>query len=132
MLRPFIAVAPLFTNNSLASLRIRPECAAGRRLGVIHLESPLRTIHKFPLKLPSRAPMETQQTIVFPNEPQILDVHIQNDDLFVWAIVDTIGNPTKVEFRIVGTGWPIDDGELWRFVGTVHDGPFVWHIFRLP
>lgn len=48
----------------------------------------------------------------------------------VWALHGD-GVPADRRFRIVGTGHRLPDVPV-RHVGTVLDGPFVWHLLELP
>ena len=55
-------------------------------------------------------------------------------DICVWAIVDPEAeNDEKVEYDIlqIGTGWDFSQNELdnIEFIGTVKEGPYIWHIF---
>jgi hypothetical protein len=80
----------------------------------------------------------TQQQVEMPNEASILSCGSQNDEVQIWAMVDSTALAgTKGQKRtlfIVGTGHPLprSASEL-RFIGTVqtHNGKLVWHIFEL-
>lgn len=53
-----------------------------------------------------------------------------DNNLCVWAEVDT-SNPTK-RFNIFcfGTGWEIfDTNGVLNFIGTVKDEPYIWHVY---
>ena len=55
-------------------------------------------------------------------------------NICVWAIVDPeAGIDEKIEYDIlqIGTGWDFDQNELdnMEFIGTVKEGPYMWHIF---
>ena len=55
-------------------------------------------------------------------------------DICVWAIVDPeAGIDEKIEYDIlqIGTGWDFNQNELdnMEFIGTVKEGPYMWHIF---
>ena len=55
-------------------------------------------------------------------------------DICVWAIVDPkAGIDERVEYDIlqIGTGWDFSQDELdnMEFIGTVKEGPYMWHIF---
>ena len=55
-------------------------------------------------------------------------------DICVWAIIDPeAGIDEKVEYNIlqIGTGWNFNQNELdnIEFIGTVKEGPYMWHIF---
>lgn len=55
-------------------------------------------------------------------------------DICVWAIVDSEAEINeRVEYDIlqIGTGWDFSQNELdnMEFIGTVKEGPYIWHIF---
>jgi len=80
------------------------------------------TIHKFKLEL-----IQIQEVVSPPME--FLSVQYQNNDITVWAVVDTDIEESKTTFKIVGTGRPFPDRNSWHYVGTVQQDTFVWHIF---
>ena len=52
-------------------------------------------------------------------------------NICVWAIVDPeAGIDERVEYNIlqIGTGWDFDQDNM-EFIGTVKEGPYMWHIF---
>ena len=55
-------------------------------------------------------------------------------NICVWAIVDPeAGIDEKIEYDIlqIGTGWNFSQDELdnMEFIGTMKEGPYMWHIF---
>lgn len=59
-----------------------------------------------------------------------LCVRIQHGALMMWALVRTGDVPTEERtFLVFGTGHDIDTHRL--YVGTVEDGPFIWHVFEV-
>jgi len=86
----------------------------------------MQTIYKYPLSLAS------SQGVSMPQGAKILSAQMQNDELQVWAIVDTEAPAPDdyYEFIIAGTGNPthinIRDA---NYLSTVQDGGFVWHVF---
>ena len=67
-----------------------------------------------------------------PKGAQLLHGALQNDSMFVWALVD----PSEVEKELrtvlfTGTGHPVPDG-TWRYMNTllVQNGAFVFHVFE--
>lgn len=55
-------------------------------------------------------------------------------DICVWAIVDPEAETDeRVEYDIlqIGTGWDFGQNELdsIEFIGTVKEGPYMWHVF---
>lgn len=80
-----------------------------------------KTIWKFPLDL------EDSQIIDIPIGAKFLTAQVQGC-ICIWAVVD----PGKVSERrrilIRGTGHPFTGSEE-RYIGTVMDRAFVWHVF---
>jgi hypothetical protein len=64
----------------------------------------------------------------------IVHVGKQGDTLMVWASVAVpekdIAPPKehRHDLMVVGTGWEFDQEA--EHVGTIFDGPFVWHVLR--
>jgi len=46
----------------------------------------------------------------------------------IWAVVDIDAPPKSIAVVIVGTGFGLPH-ESAEFIGTIHDGPFMWHGF---
>lgn len=74
------------------------------------------------------------QNIDLPKNSDILCVQIQNDLLYLWALI----NPnTKIKevnrIRIIGTGQPISDEVIGRYIGTYQIPKYnlVYHVFVL-
>lgn len=81
------------------------------------------TIWKFQL-------LRTDRPSVFmPDNAQILHAEMQGGEICIWALVDPEARRVQRTFAIVGTGNPFHDSGAWEHVGTVFDGPFVWHVF---
>lgn len=86
----------------------------------------MNTIWKFPLARTDK------QTVHLPAEFAILSVGLDpQDQICLWAAVTAGPLEYFVEILIVGTGnkLPSDAGD---FLGTVNDGPFMWHVFTGP
>lgn len=84
-----------------------------------------RFIYKYPLSL-----REAKTLVKMPRDAVVRHVGMQNGDVTIWAEV-LPDNPTVTRtFHVFGTGHPIttEPGST-DFVGTVFDGPFVWHVF---
>lgn len=69
--------------------------------------------------------------IELPVGAKVVCVAMQRNEPCLWALVSAPGTVTESrEFKVVGTGSSnIDDTDL--YVGTIFDGPFVWHIFEV-
>lgn len=68
--------------------------------------------------------------ITVPHGSNFIKVAYQEGNLTVWyAFTPTATKPdVSMEIAIVGTGWDFDP-EGWMALGSVFDGPFVWHVF---
>lgn len=71
--------------------------------------------------------------IEMPISSKIISVGLDpQGDLCIWAIVDPEEGKSMREFAVVGTGWPMKDSlEYWTFLGTVKQGPYMWHVFEI-
>ena len=89
----------------------------------------MRAIHKFLLE-------PNTSSVYMPQGAAILHVHMQGGMPAIWALVDVDSKPYKLRhFHIAGTGQPIPEeiDELMTplYIGTVHQEPFVWHVFEV-
>lgn len=92
----------------------------------------MKTIYKYPIQDMN---LHVSPFIKLPKDAQILSVQYQGEDLCVWALVDPDSNIfERVEFKIVGTGFDLEDEDLenYEYLETVQtkSHSFVWHIFR--
>jgi len=82
----------------------------------------MRAVHKYQLR-------KTDQTIVsMPKYAQIVHVGMQNDNLIMWAVVDTENPPENRVFNLRVTGGEVAEGE--SHVATFIDDWFVGHVFE--
>jgi len=68
--------------------------------------------------------------VKLPVDAKILSIQMQNG--FITAWYETC-NPNIVEFKefkVIGTGWDIEDFKR-KYIATVKDGLFVWHIYEV-
>lgn len=77
------------------------------------------TIHKY----------RAESKIDLPIGARILTAHIQNASIFLWATVDTSAQMETRYFLVIGTGWEMPPGNF-RYIATVHENAFVWHVFE--
>lgn len=90
------------------------------------------TIWKYPLKLQDEQDIDLEAVCIKP-----LTVQIQDDLLYLWALVDTGNAPftSKVRVYIRGTGHPCKDEMVLNatYLNTVQlSSGLVWHIFVTP
>lgn len=83
-----------------------------------------KVIYKYQLELSDLVPVRMHKG------GEVLSVQIQHDKICIWAKVNE--NESLFEervFEIVGTGHRFRDKDK-RYLATIQDGVFVWHIFE--
>lgn len=68
--------------------------------------------------------------IVAPEGWKPLTVQIQDDNLYIWALVDTSQKTQSYRICVYGTGHEITDSFAKVYLGTVQDSELVWHVFQ--
>lgn len=87
----------------------------------------MKTIWKFTLK------PDTITHLEMPKEAKILTVQAQNNDVCMWAIVDTDNAIEERKFEIYGTGHNLPEAILHQeYIGTLqlYNGTLVFHLFE--
>ena len=86
----------------------------------------MKTVYKYPV------PVADAVRLNMPVGAKILTVQSQNDTPTLWALVDPDAPLESRVFRVIGTGHPVEDGDL-TYIGTAQQfgGSLVWHIFEL-
>jgi hypothetical protein len=84
-----------------------------------------RQIWKFPITSPDGTRID------MPQGARILTVQMQAGMPTLWAVVDPEAPRRARYFRVVGTGHTHEAGVFRDYLGTVQDGPFVWHVFEV-
>lgn len=72
------------------------------------------------------------QTLDLPVDARILAVQMQDGKICLWTTQlrgEYAMNKTSRRFTIVGTGNAYDERNAGRYVGTVQQPPYVWHVF---
>lgn len=78
-------------------------------------------IFKYPFKI------EDAPQVEIPCGHRILHVGLDpGGQPCIWALVTPEASKTKIQLRVVGTGHDEPEG---KFLNTIVQGPFVWHIF---
>jgi hypothetical protein len=62
-----------------------------------------------------------------PKGAEILTFQMQDEQFYVWARVDMAEPMEERRFCLVGTGHSFAGS--WLYVGTLQQGPYVWHLF---
>lgn len=82
----------------------------------------MRAVYKYDLTEEIIAPIE-----------KFLHIEMQDGVPCAWAIVDTDLEEKHYTVLCSGTGWPLLDPQTKdTYVGTLMDGPYVWHFFIIP
>ena len=87
------------------------------------------TIHKYSI------PIEDKFTLQLPKGARPLCAQTQRDAPCLWALVDPTQPLEPYQFRLVGTGHPIQPEEVegtFEYYGTIqmHGGNSIFHLFR--
>ena len=80
----------------------------------------MKTIHKYVLA-------HCNNEISAPSGAIPLTVQYQENALCVWMEVQESNPLVRRRILVVGTGFQID--EEMRYIGTVQEPPFVWHVY---
>lgn len=91
------------------------------------LTDAMKTIFKYPIEVTDR------QIVRMPRGAQILSVQYQGKQLCIWAQVDDQEPLVDRVVLVCGTGHPMPEAPVGVFlhhIGTVQDGPYVWHVFE--
>ena len=84
----------------------------------------MKTVFKFEF------PVNDEVLIQMPADAKIVHVGRQQPNhICLWAIVDTDKTAVNRQFSIRGTGQPLGRASDCEHLGSVFDGPFVWHVF---
>lgn len=85
----------------------------------------MNVVWKFPLSGVDLSYVE------MPERARIIHVGIQGDTPTLWAWVDPSAPKVERRFGIVGTGHPAPSFDAAVHLGSIFDGPFVWHVFEV-
>jgi len=87
-----------------------------------------KTIWKFPLKVTDG------QNITMPIGAEILTIQTQNEEPYLWALVDPKAETESRHIEIFGTGHPVgyDMGVSRKYISTfqIRNGQLVFHAFE--
>lgn len=87
------------------------------------------TVYKYSIR-----PSEEEIKLSIPGGGPVLSAGVDPiGQLCVWALADTDKPEEDVSVYCIGTGWPLDwiteQEEALNFVGSLKDGPYMWHVF---
>lgn len=70
--------------------------------------------------------------IKMPLAAQILKADKQNNNFYIWALVDDTFAHEYKKFKVIGTGHVIEeDLDNLKYINTIFDNQFVWHLFEV-
>ena len=86
----------------------------------------MKRIYKYPVRI------DDVQTIDLPQGAEVLSVQVQEGSPYIWACVNPSAKSEPRQFRLYGTGHPIEGDYLLKFVGTfqLFGGRLVYHLFE--
>ena len=88
-------------------------------------------VHKYPLAINNEGDGVFRADVTMPCHAEIRYVDMQGSDITLWAELDKEITGTEIrKFLVVGTGREFDACTWDTYVGTVREGPYVWHIFE--
>jgi hypothetical protein len=70
------------------------------------------------------------QEIAVPIGAEPLHVAMQDGVLCLWALVDPDCSHVLRPFYVTGTGNPAPAPPVANYIGSVHQSPFVWHVWE--
>ena len=82
----------------------------------------MKTIYKYPL----------EYVMEIPEGAKLLWIHKDpNENMCLWAEVDTDKPVEKLYCTLIGTGWPIEDTlkNGYKYFSSFLDGAYVWHVY---
>lgn len=82
----------------------------------------MKTIWKFELE-------QGVQRLRVPEGATFLSAEMQHGQLCLWAIVDPTAKKVPRGVQVIGTGHPFFPEGL-KYINTVIDGLYVWHVFE--
>lgn len=78
----------------------------------------MKKIYKYPVKT----------GLEIPRSAQVVKTEMQDGNIFIWAIVDPAEKTIVRDFSFYGTGHELPPHA--SYIGTVFEGPFVWHVME--
>ena len=78
-----------------------------------------------------RLPLIKEPKVQMPDGAEVIHVGMQDDQITLWAKVDSNAEMETRNFAIAGTGRPDKRIRDAVHLGTVFDGGLVWHVFEI-
>lgn len=87
----------------------------------------MRRIWKYQVTHVTDRDMRDRVKISMP-DGRVVHVGMQDRWLCIWVDIDDRMETLERTFTVRGTGYQLGPGEI--HLGTVFDGPYVWHVFE--
>lgn len=89
----------------------------------------MKVIYKY--QLTRTAAIQFNELNLF-QDAEFLSAKMQGENLCCWFLVETTNGKEHRRFKIYGTGHEIleEDYLKEKYLDTIMDGPFVWHLFE--
>lgn len=68
--------------------------------------------------------------IEMPTGARILSAQFQGKNVCLWALVSVQNKKEVRKFDVIGTGWELEEINLRKYIATVQEDGYVWHIFE--
>lgn len=90
----------------------------------------MKTVYKYKLLDPAIGAVDRGLLHMHPGP--ILKVDSQNDNVCIWALVDTKKPAVPRQFILVGTGFEVPSGVEYIGTAQLYGGALVLHVFEEP
>jgi hypothetical protein len=84
-----------------------------------------QAVYKYELKW-SADPQE----VTMPLTTRVVHFDAQHGQPTIWVLTEPDDTLVTETFVIRATGEIVGDPRVWMYVGTVLEGPYVWHLFQ--
>lgn len=77
--------------------------------------------------------LASTQELTLPKESKFLKASMQHNKITLWYLVDlqqVNKNSIKHTIHVKGTGSPSSKISTMKYLDTVFNGPYVWHLFQ--
>jgi hypothetical protein len=87
----------------------------------------MRTVYKYDVPVVDRFQLE------LPAGAELLCVDVQDEEGYLWALVEPTSVAQTRTFIVRGTGQPIEEGTKYAYVGSFFpgDGMYVFHVLEV-
>jgi len=90
----------------------------------------MKTIWKFPISDNKNYRNYVIHIVPMPIGADILHIALDpTGELCLWAKVESDSSVQNYKIHCIGTGADCTSSPYWNYIGTVNEGPFVWHFF---